>query len=153
MKAKTRNDFKKIKYKVVLEEKWDEDEKERYYIAYHTEISRFSCYGRGKTPDEAIQSLNRERYDLFEILTEKGMPIPEPSKDEFEDLPSGKFVVRTDPILHRRLNLLAKKMGVSLNLLVNRLISQNLTAEEIDYDFTKRFDRIESKLGKTKVGS
>ena len=146
MNTKTQKDHTKHEYSVILEKRWDEDKKEHYYIAYHEEISRYGCYGRGRTPTEATKSLDRERYDLFAILMDKGVPIPEPSTDDRESLPSGKLLVRMDPILHRRLNAQAKRMGISLNLLVNRLLAQNSVSEGLGYDLNRRLDQIETKI-------
>lgn len=52
------------------------------------------------------------------VLQGDGSPLPKTGNTSF----SGKFVVRVDPALHRRLALKAKVSGESLNSLVTRAL-------------------------------
>lgn len=145
MKLERQNPIQ-YEYRTILEKMWDEDEGRYFYIAYHEEFGKYSCRGEGQTADEAIKSLDAERKDLIEILIEKGKPVPEPSTDNNETLPSGNFPVRTSPIMHQRLLKMAKERNISLNLLVNQLLSQNLTCEQIFQYFDRRLSKTEVKI-------
>ena len=131
-------------YKTIITKVIDEDEV--YFIAYNEEFGKFSCRGEGTTPEAALKNLELERLDLISILLEKGKPIPDPLPDEYEILFSGKFPVRTSPEIHKRLINEAKRMNISLNLLVNQLLSQNLTCREIEHSINERLNRTESMI-------
>ena len=149
-KVKPQNDnpirITQREYKTILEKVWDEDEGQYYYIAWHEEFGKYSCRGEGETADEAFESLDVERADLIDILLEKGKPIPEPIAENDEILPSGNFPVRTSPVIHQRLLKMAKEMKISLNLLVNQLLTQNLTCEQIFQYFDERLAKTEIKI-------
>ncbi len=72
----------------------------------------------GTTVDEVKQAFKDSVDDYLEFCAERG---------EEPDRPySGKFVVRTDPELHKRIAIEAKEKGKSINALVNELLSKSL---------------------------
>lgn len=70
------------------------------------------CYSQGETIEEAAEMIEEARQLWLEVAYEDGQDIPLPGNDEEY---SGKFYIRTPKSLHRKLSLLAKREGVSLN--------------------------------------
>lgn len=70
------------------------------------------CMSQGETPEEAMEMIEEAKQLWLECTYEDGMEIPLPrDEDEY----SGKFNVRLPKNLHRKLDKLARKEGVSLN--------------------------------------
>ena len=70
------------------------------------------CYAQGETVEEAKEMIEIARRMWLEVAYEDGQDIPEPrSQQEY----SGKFNVRVPRGLHRKLDQMAKREGVSLN--------------------------------------
>lgn len=59
--------------------------------------------------------------EWVELLEQDGQPLPDPDANAKY---SGKFVVRVDPHVHRRLALKARAAGQSLNSLCAKLLSR-----------------------------
>lgn len=114
------------------------------YKAFTNELDSLTFYGVGDTPEEAIKSLDQTKRDLFPYYLEHGFEIPEPERHT-EEMPSGKFVVRTSPKLHYRLINLAKQNNQSLNQYVNFIFSNYSSFELIK---TKVFSDLENAIGK-----
>ncbi len=70
------------------------------------------CYAQGETIEEAAEMIEEARQLWLESAYEDGLDIPLPRDQEQY---SGKFYIRTPKSLHRKLTLLAKREGVSLN--------------------------------------
>jgi predicted HicB family RNase H-like nuclease len=103
---------------------------ETFFQAFTKELDPIAFYGTGDSPLEAIDSFNETKRVLFEDHLENDIPIPEPEREE-EAFYSGKFVVRTSPVLHRRLINFAKKDGRSLNSYINAVLEKFSTTEDI----------------------
>jgi predicted RNase H-like HicB family nuclease len=86
------------------------------------------CMAHGEDEAEALRNLNEAQVAWIEAALTAGQNIPQPEVEE--ELPSGKFVVRLARSVHRRLNALAKKEGVSLNHLVVIAVSEYVTRIE-----------------------
>lgn len=66
----------------------------------------------GKDGDEVYAELCQAVEEIIEILEKDGHPLPEPlAPKKF----SGKFVLRVDPALHRRLAMKAQQEGESFD--------------------------------------
>ena len=78
------------------------------------------CMSDGETAPDAIQNVYRAAADWIDAATELGRDIPAPTSDEF----SGQWRIRMTKSLHRRLALLAKREGVSLNALATTLLAE-----------------------------
>lgn len=115
-----------LNYDVIV--KKHEDEGEIMYAAFTRELDKNTFYGVGNTPQEAIESLENVKRELFPYYMGKGFEIAEPENKE-EGLPSGKFIVRTSPQIHGHLLKMAKKHRQSLNSYINFLLSQSLTMD------------------------
>jgi predicted RNase H-like HicB family nuclease len=83
------------------------------FIAIATDLP--GCSAFGDTQEEAVAEL-RDAIDAWQIAAEKaGNPVPEPSKPQVDDLPSGKILLRLPRTLHAQLIERAKYENVSLN--------------------------------------
>lgn len=91
------------------------------YMAVLPEIGKEAIIGDGDTIEEACQNLREIQEELFSDYLQRNIKIPEPGSSESY---SGKFVLRVPKILHKELDLMARQENVSLNLLVNHLLSQ-----------------------------
>jgi antitoxin HicB len=88
----------------------DEDEG---FIAVATDLP--GCSAFGGTQEEAVAQL-RDAIAAWQIAASKaGNPVPEPSKPQLDDLPSGKVLLRLPRSLHAQLIERAKQDNVSLN--------------------------------------
>lgn len=79
----------------------------------------------GGTADEAVQRLESLRIDLYDQILGSGQPIPRPvDATDNPILPSGKWVIRTDPHLHAELQQAARDRGLSLNAYSNQCLNR-----------------------------
>ena len=111
--------YLQLPYRIHVEPQ--EFEGEIFYTAYAKELGKYSCYGTGDSPEEAIQSFLSAKDDFIRFLCEKGEKIPEPDMTARDY--SGYFSVRTSPQLHRELTELAKEASLSLNQFVNQVLA------------------------------
>ncbi|MBI4295531.1 MAG: type II toxin-antitoxin system HicB family antitoxin [Chloroflexi bacterium] len=79
------------------------------------------CYSQGETVEEAIEMIEESRRLWLESAYEDGIDIPLPRNLEQY---SGKFNVRVPKDLHRKLDRLAKRQGVSLNQFLVSTLSE-----------------------------
>lgn len=87
------------------------------------------CMSEGDSLQEAYDNLMEAKRIWLEVTVENGrteFPIPYHEQEY-----SGKILVRLPSSLHCRLVRSAKKEGVSLNSLINHLLSGNLPTIEI----------------------
>lgn len=70
------------------------------------------CFTQGETLEETYANMEESRRLWIEIAYEDGQVIPLP-RDEAEY--SGNFIVRGPKGLHRKLDQIAKREGISLN--------------------------------------
>jgi antitoxin HicB len=84
------------------------------------------CYSQGETVQEALEMIEEARQLWLESTYEDGLDIPLPRENRDY---SGKFFIRAPKSLHRRLDQLANREGVSLNQFLvstlSRAIGQN----------------------------
>lgn len=78
------------------------------------------CSAHGKTREEALHNLEEAQVLWIEDCLEQGDPVPVP---EEETLPSGKWLQRVPRTLHRRLQVLARREGVSFNHYVTAILA------------------------------
>ncbi|KPK95549.1 hypothetical protein AMJ80_04980 [bacterium SM23_31] len=123
------------------------------YYAHIEELGKHACYGKGSTREKALRSLDETKKNIISYLLKKGKAIPNPAPRIDEDLPSGNFVVRTNPHLHQQIAEQAKSLGISLNLYVNQLLARNVLFEEVKNYFDPQFDKIHNCLEKQKPDS
>jgi len=85
------------------------------------------CLAQGETLAEACELIEEARRMWLEVAYEDGQDIPEPrSEQEY----SGKFFIRAPRSLHRKLDQMAKREGVSLNQYLVATLSRSIGMEE-----------------------
>ncbi|MGO5593426.1 toxin-antitoxin system HicB family antitoxin [Acidaminococcus sp. HCP3S3_G9_1] len=109
---------KDIKYYMALPYQEILEPEENGYLAYIPLLK--GCEGQGPTEAEALKALEMKKKEWLEERLEKNEEIPEPlTLEQF----SGRFALRMPKSLHRKISLLAKEEGVSLNQMIVYLIS------------------------------
>jgi antitoxin HicB len=86
------------------------------------------CFSQGETVEEALEMIEEARQLWLESAYEDGLDIPLP-RDESQY--SGKFNVRVPKSLHRKLDRLAVREGVSLNQYIVSALSHSVGMEEV----------------------
>ncbi|MFC2020598.1 toxin-antitoxin system HicB family antitoxin [Chloroflexota bacterium] len=104
------------------------------------------CLSEGETLIEAYDRIEDVKRDWIEIAYEDGQEIPLPrTENEY----SGKFMVRIAKYLHRDLADLALKEGVSLNQMVQTLLSSAISVDKqnsTNKEIISKLDTIERQL-------
>jgi antitoxin HicB len=94
------------------------------------------CFTQGGTIEETYANIEDARRLWIEIAYEDGQDIPEPrDKQEY----SGNFMVRGPKSLHRKLDQIAKREGVSLNQF---LVSTLSNAVGVETEKAKRRSKV-----------
>jgi antitoxin HicB len=85
------------------------------------------CFTQGETLEEVYTNMEESSHLWLESAYEDGLDIPLPrTENEY----SGKFNVRIPKSLHRKLDQLADREGVSLNQLLVSTLSRFVGQEE-----------------------
>lgn len=87
-----------------------------------------SFVGYGATQQEAILELQAIVPSFLELMAETEQTLPEVAPERGWDQFSGKFNVRVAKMLHAQLVELAEDQGVSLNSLVQTILTSGATA-------------------------
>lgn len=121
-----------------------------FYKVKTNELDDLAFYGVGDTIEDAINSFNEVKNNLFEYYYNEGLDIPEPEKTSTKDelLPSGKFIIRTSPQIHKKLIYYAKANKLSLNSYINALFNTLTTTSSILDSAEKLLTSIISKGAK-----
>ena len=114
--------------------------KDRVYEACIPQLGEHAFTGAGDTIDEALESLEKIKYDLFCDMLEKGKPIPEP--EENPSLFSGRILLRIPKDLHKILYRKAKENNVSLNQYITSILSS--VRSEVQIPRKEWFPRVKS---------
>ena len=85
------------------------------------------CISQGDTDEEALEMIEEARRMWLEVAYENGQDIPEPRSEQKY---SGKFFIRAPRSLHRKLDQMAKREGVSLNQYLVATLSRSVGMEE-----------------------
>lgn len=85
------------------------------------------CLAQGETLAEAYKLIEEARRMWLEVAYEDGLDIPLPRDEEQY---SGKFNVRVPKNLHRKLDRMAKREGVSLNQYIVSTLSRAVGVSE-----------------------
>jgi antitoxin HicB len=95
------------------------------------------CFTQGETLEETYANIEEARKLWIEVAYEDGQDIPEPrDKQEY----SGNFIVRGPRSLHRKLDQMAKREGVSLNQYLVATLSRSMGIEEAPKTRTRKRD-------------
>lgn len=96
------------------------------FVARLPQFGHSGIVADGNSPEEAIKELEKVKALRFEQYLKDGRDIPLPEDEPSDSDYSGKFITRIPNFLHRELAEEAEKQGVSLNMLVNCLLSSSL---------------------------
>lgn len=107
-----------------------ETEGEISYVATARELDPLTFYGTGVTKSEALLSFEQSRHDLFPYYCENSLNIPVPTRVP-TDMPSGRFLLRIDPVIHFKLTNLAKNSKKSLNSYIDQVLIEHVTSISI----------------------
>jgi predicted RNase H-like HicB family nuclease len=80
------------------------------------------CIAHGKSREEALANLDEAKALWLEDCLENGDSVPQPAEEEV--LPSGKWLQRVPRKLHRKLQVLSRKEGVSFNQYVTAILAE-----------------------------
>ena len=80
------------------------------------------CMSDGETPEEAIKNGEDAVESWLSVNIELERPVPKSSADV-----SGKFMVRVPKSVHSRLITKAESEGVSMNALINSVLSREVS--------------------------
>lgn len=85
------------------------------------------CYSQGETAEEAMKMIEEARHSWLESAYEDELTIPLPmSAREY----SGKFNIHIPKSLHRKLDQMADREGVSLNQFLVSTLSRAIEQEQ-----------------------
>jgi antitoxin HicB len=87
------------------------------------------CFSQGETIEESLENIDEARKLWIESMYEDGNQIPLPGSAEKQY--SGKFNVRIPKSLHRKLDEMAEREGVSLNHYLVATLSRAVGQEEV----------------------
>jgi antitoxin HicB len=94
------------------------------YFVIHPDLD--GCMAEGATLTEAVCNLADSRELWIESRLAGGYGVPEPDSEEY----SGRVSLRMTPSLHAQLVRIAERRDVSLNLLLNSVLSSYAGGEE-----------------------
>jgi predicted RNase H-like HicB family nuclease len=109
----------KLDYKVEIIKISEEDG--GGYLAFVPKLP--GCMSDGETPEEALKNVQDAIKCWIETAKEKGRPIPLPEEYREENEYSGKILLRIPKSMHKMLHEMAQEEGVSLNNLIQNLLS------------------------------
>ncbi|NPA43292.1 MAG: type II toxin-antitoxin system HicB family antitoxin [Chlorobi bacterium] len=133
--------LKDQEYTIIIEPQREGNEK--WYVAYAKELGKYSCYGLGDTPEEAIADFEQAKKDFLQLLKKEDKPIPSPRSSHSY---SGIFTVRTSKTLHSILAEQAEEEGISLNALVNQFLSFGAGMKSFDSKTANKLDSLENTI-------
>ena len=86
------------------------------------------CLAQGETLDEVYELIEEARKMWLKVAWEEGLDIAEPrSEEEY----SGKFFIRATKSLHRKLDQMARREGVSLNQYLVTTLAHSIGMEDV----------------------
>lgn len=120
LKRKPMGYYLKLRYPVTIVPSEDGG-----YVAQIEDLP--GCFTQGETLEETFANIEEARRLWIEVAYEDGQDIPEPYDEQGY---SGNFIVRGPKSLHRKLDQMAKREGVSLNQYLVFTLSHSLGVEE-----------------------
>jgi antitoxin HicB len=95
------------------------------------------CFTQGETLEEVYANIEEARRLWIDVAYEDGQDIPEPREKQGY---SGNFIVRGPKSLHRKLDQMAKREGVSLNQYLVATLSHSVGIQESRQSKTRQRD-------------
>lgn len=110
------------------------------FVATIPEFPNLSAFG--DTREEAITDAQQVLEMAVESLERDGISLPEPKETSFFQKHSGQVRLRMPKSLHNKLASVAEHEGVSLNMHMVSLLSQNNIATTISHDIDSHFEKL-----------
>ena len=107
------------------------------------------CFTQGETLEEIFENMKEARQLWIECAYEDGQDIPEPRTEEEY---SGKFFIRAPKSLHRKLDQMADREGVSLNQFLVATLSQAVGVKETQAKYEHGAGRAKKRTVKSNTG-
>ena len=124
----SKDEWDNLRYPIQLEQL--SEEAGGGWLAWIPLLGRGAFMVDAETAQEAIRELEELRKSRYDLVIASGQPIPVPDDpSEEEALPSGKWLFRTTPLLHRRLQEAAEAQNISLNAYCNQVLERALTTD------------------------
>ncbi|MDO8578574.1 MAG: type II toxin-antitoxin system HicB family antitoxin [Dehalococcoidales bacterium] len=95
------------------------------------------CLSQGETLEETYANIEESRRLWIDVAYEDGQDIPEPRDKQGY---SGNFIVRGPKSLHRKLDQMAKREGVSLNQYLVSTLSHSVGMQEAKKSGTRKHE-------------
>lgn len=111
------------------------------YFATHPDLQ--GCMAEGHSADEAMNNLRASRKAWIETRLSGGYSVPEPAAEEEY---SGKLLLRMSPRLHAGLSEAAANENVSLNQLINGVLSEYLGEARLYGKFSDRLQQMQESI-------
>lgn len=115
------------------------------YEASIPELGERTFCAIGSTPTKAISNLNQLKRRLFRKFLREGKLISEPESCP-DSVFSGRFVLRINTDLHKKLVDMAKRKDTSLNQYVTYLLSYGVGLDVRDDFVGAKLDKIAEQL-------
>jgi antitoxin HicB len=128
LKRKSVGYYLNLKYPITIN-----SSKDGGYVAEVEDLP--GCLTQGETLEETYTNIEEARRLWIEVAYEDGQDIPEP-RDEQEY--SGNFIVRGPKSLHKKLDQMAKREGVSLNQFLVATLSHSIGIKEAHKERTRK---------------
>jgi antitoxin HicB len=96
----------------------DGEDKAKPWAASVEELA--GCTSRGRTPEEALESVHTAMRGWIEVALEEGREIPEPRSATSH---SGRLLLRMPRTLHAELTRASEREGVSLNQFITDVLA------------------------------
>lgn len=103
-------------------------EEDEGYIAVVPDLP--GCSAFGETQEEALAELKDAINAWIGAAQKAGNPVPAPSRQPVDDLPSGKILLRLPKTLHAQLLERAAREATSLNTCLVMLLSKSLEVSQ-----------------------
>lgn len=121
LKRKTLEYYLNLKYPVTII-----TAEEGGYVADVEDLP--GCFSQGETLEETYANIEEARRLWIEVAYEDGQDIPEPRGEQEY---SGKFFIRATRSLHRKLDQMARREGVSLNQYLVTTLAHSIGMEDV----------------------
>jgi len=124
----SKDEWDNLRYPIQLEQL--SEEAGGGWMAWIPLLGRGAFMVDAETELEAIHELEELRKSRYDLVIASGQPIPVPDDDAEEDaMPSGKWLFRTTPLLHRRLQEAAEAQKISLNAYCNQVLERSIATD------------------------
>ncbi len=122
------------------------DPESELFVVSHPDL--LGCIAQGATADEAVANLDEARHDWLEYRFAHGLAIPEPESEDF----GGKVLLRMPPSLHAALAHASKRQGVSLNQLLNNILSEYIGGSRVNLEVLSSLKQLLAQLDGAAAG-